>query len=129
MRRTIIRYNAKLVERARQMQNNPTMSEQALWMRLKGNQVRGVDFHRQKPIGNYIVDFYAPDFFLALEVDGSSHDGRFDEDLMRQESLEMYGVSFLRFTDTDVLYQIDSIIETIERWIDENRWSIIGVEE
>ena len=57
-RRQIIPYNPKLKEIARQLRNNSTLSEVLLWLELKGKKMRGYDFHRQKPIDNYIVDFF-----------------------------------------------------------------------
>jgi len=55
-RRTILPYNPKLKEYARKLRNNSTKSEVLLWNYLKRKQMKGFDFHRQKPIGNYIVD-------------------------------------------------------------------------
>jgi very-short-patch-repair endonuclease len=73
MRRAIIPYNPKLKEHARVLRNNSTKSEIYLWKYLKGRQRLGFDFHRQKPIDNYIVDFYCCDLFLAIELDGITH--------------------------------------------------------
>jgi very-short-patch-repair endonuclease len=67
MRRKIIPYNHKLKQLARNLRNNSTLAEVLLWRELKGKQVRGYDFHRQKPIDKYIVDFYCPDLLLAIE--------------------------------------------------------------
>lgn len=50
-----------------------TESERVLWSRLRGKQLSGIQFYRQKPLGNYIVDFYAPKAKLVVEVDGSQH--------------------------------------------------------
>jgi very-short-patch-repair endonuclease len=120
MRRHIVPYNSALRERAKELRNRATLSEVLLWKRLKGGQIRGYDFHRQKPLGNYIVDLYCSDLLLAIEIDGSSHDGRFDEDQIRQESLELRGVSFLRFDDRLVKSDIEAVLRTIEAWIDEH---------
>jgi very-short-patch-repair endonuclease len=82
--------------------------------------MRGYDFHRQKPIGNHIVDFFCNELLLAIEVDGSSHDSRFDEDQIRQEALEYRGLSFLRFDDAWVREDIEMVLRTIGEWIDEH---------
>lgn len=120
MRRRIIPYDHKLTARARELRNNSTLSEILLWGRLKGKQVRGYDFHRQKPIDNYIVDFYCPDLLLAIEVDGVSHFGKELYDDYRQRKLESLGVHFLRFADSDVKTNLDGIVAGIEAWIDEH---------
>jgi very-short-patch-repair endonuclease len=120
MRRHIVPYNSSLKERARELRNHSTLSEVLLWKRLKGRQMRRFDFHRQKPLGNYIVDFYCSELLLAIEIDGSSHDGRYDEDQIRQESLELRGVSFLRFDDRLVKRDIETVLGTIEAWIEEH---------
>ena len=67
----MIKYNRKLKDRARPLRTQITDSERALWGRLRRKQVQSVQFYRQKPIGNYIVDFYAPKAKLVVEVDGS----------------------------------------------------------
>ena len=69
----MIEYNRKLKERACHLRSQMTDSEHALWERLRRKQVQAVQFYRQKPIGNYIVDFYAPKAKIVLEVDGSQH--------------------------------------------------------
>ena len=73
MKRKILPYNLKLKELARDLRNNSTKSEVILWLKLKGKQMYGYDFHRQKPIDNYIVDFFCHELMLAIEVDGYSH--------------------------------------------------------
>ncbi len=71
----MIEYNRKLKELARRLRRQMTDSERALWERLRRKQVQAVQFYRQKPIGNYIVDFYAPKAKIVVEVDGSQHMG------------------------------------------------------
>ena len=119
-RREIIPYNPKLKELARKLRNNSTFTEIMLWNYLKKKQVRGYDFDRQKPIGNYIVDFYCKDLNLAIEVDGESHYGREGRDKLKDKRLNELGVSVLRFDDRDIIYKLDKVIESIEDWIDEN---------
>ena len=70
----IYHYNPKLKQRARQLRNNSTLSEVLLWNELKNGKMKGKDFHRQKPIENFIVDFFCPELALAIEIDGTSHD-------------------------------------------------------
>jgi very-short-patch-repair endonuclease len=118
-RRKIIPYNPKLKEFARDLRNNSTLSEVLLWMKLKGKQMGGYDFHRQKPIGNYIVDFFCSELMLAIEIDGRSHEYRVLGDRKRQNTLESLGINFLRFGDYEVKKDINAVLKVIEAKIDE----------
>ncbi len=116
--RKIIPYNPALKEKARELRNNSTRTEILLWTFLKGKQLRGYDFHRQKPIDEYIVDFFCNELMLAVEIDGVSHIGKELYDTKRQNRLEKLGVTFLRFKDEDVFYNCDYVVKEIENWID-----------
>lgn len=85
-KRKIIPYKPYLKQLARNLRNNSTVSEIILWKYLQGKQMKGYDFHRQKPLGNYIVDFYCNELMLAIEIDGDSHDNdkAFEDDIFRQ---------------------------------------------
>ncbi|MFV1985517.1 MAG: endonuclease domain-containing protein [Thiohalomonadales bacterium] len=123
MRRKIIPYNPKLKHLARALRKNMTLSEILLWQELSGKKVVGYDFDRQRPIDNYIVDFYCKELQLAIEIDGDSH-GYNDviiNDKKRQDRLESLGVNFLRFDDDYVLTDISGVIEDIELWIEQHR--------
>ncbi len=95
-----------------------TLGEVILWQHIRRRQIKGYQFLRQKPIANYIVDFYCKELKLAIEVDGGSHEGREAEDLRRQERLEKMGIRFLRFQDSDVKDDIGAVLSVIENWID-----------
>jgi len=97
-----------------------TLSEVLLWNELKQKRMLGLDFDRQKPLGNYIVDFYCKELSLAIEVDGNTHYCRFEEDTARQQELEKLGVHFLRFDDKEVKRNISNVLRVIEEWIDKN---------
>ena len=109
-----IHYNPKLKALARQLRRNSTLAEVLLWQRLKDLQFHGLDFHRQKPIDEYIVDFYCSNLNLVIEIDGSSHNTKLDEDRIRQERLEELGLTVIRFLDYDVRKNIDSVLKAIE---------------
>ena len=111
------KYNPKLKEIARNLRKHSTLSEVLLWQKLKGGQVRGYDFHRQKPIDEYIVDFFCPALKLILEVDGSTHDKKLEEDVRRQKRLEAQGFTVLRFLDRDVKKNMAGVLEAIDIWI------------
>ena len=84
---------------------------------LKQKKMLGMDFDRQRPMLNYIVDFYCKDLMLAIEVDGDSHDFKFEQDKLRQSELEKEGVTFLRFEDIEVKHNMNNVLRTIESWI------------
>ncbi len=69
----MLNYKANLKNKARQLRKSQTDSEKALWSRLRNKQLLGIQFYRQKPIGEHIVDFFAPKAKLVVEVDGSQH--------------------------------------------------------
>ncbi len=97
-----------------------TLSEVLLWQELSGKKVMGYDLDRQRPIDNYIVDFYCKKLKLAIEIDGESH-GYYDvmnNDKKRQRRLESLGVRFLRFDDEYVKTDIGGVVEDIELWIE-----------
>jgi very-short-patch-repair endonuclease len=120
LRREIIPYNPKLKQIARKLRNNSTLSEILLWKQLRGKQIMGYDFHRQKPLDEYIVDFLCNELMLAVEIDGDSHrdEDVFKNDVKRQKRLEEFGISFLRFTDIQVKTDIRDVMDTIDGWIE-----------
>ena len=120
-RRKIIPYNPKLKGYAKKLRKDSTFTEIMVWNNLKGKQVRGFDFDRQRPIDNYIVDFYCKDLNLAIEIDGESHYGNEKRDEEKDKRLNELGVSVLRFDDMQVRHQLDKVIKEIEEWVDENK--------
>jgi very-short-patch-repair endonuclease len=113
----MLRYKANLKDLARQLRQNLTDSERVLWSRLRGKQLSGVQFYRQKPLGYYIVDFYAPQAKLVVEVDGSQHlEGhQADEDRLRDQYLESVGLRVLRFHSREVLAETEAVLEGIHK--------------
>jgi len=119
-RKQIISYNPNLKELARQLRKNSTLSEVLLWQYLKGKQMLGYDFDRQKPLDNYIVDFFCNELMLAIEIDGDTHNYKIERDIKRQKRLEASGIRFLRFTDKDVKENIEGVVMMIGEWIRRN---------
>ena len=119
MKRVIYPYNPKLKELARQLRNSSTLAEVLLWQQLKTKQLLGYDFHRQKPILNYIVDFFCHELTLAIEIDGISHDSAsaLTKDLHRQQEIESLGITFLRFTDDQIKHELEGVLIHIRTWI------------
>jgi very-short-patch-repair endonuclease len=97
-----------------------TISEVLLWNELKNKKMMGFDFDRQRPVGEYIVDFYCKDLLLAIEIDGDSHFYNYKNDEIRQRELEGLGVRFIRFDDSEVKKNINNVLRVIESWIKEN---------
>ncbi len=113
----MLKYNPKLKDNARTLRSGMTDCEQRLWSSLRRKQVLGVQFYRQKPVGDYIVDFYAPKANLVVEVDGSQHlePAQIDHDRRRTAFLESQGLRVLRFDNRQVLQELDSVMEAIYR--------------
>ncbi len=111
-------YNPKLVERAQEMRKNPTPAEAKLWSYLKTLNVRIL---RQRPIGNFIIDFYCPAALLVIEVDGESHDRLEVEeyDLERTLILESHGLNVVRFTNGEVFGEFGRVCNEV--------WVLTGV--
>ena len=118
MNNNIIPYNPKLREYAKELRNNSTLCEILLWEQIK-NKALGVEFKRQVPILEYIVDFYCQEIRLAIEVDGSIHDFRYIEDAQRQREMEKYGITFIRFTNKEIKYNMFGVILSLETKIEE----------
>jgi very-short-patch-repair endonuclease len=119
MTRKIIPYNSKLKLLARKLRNDSTLGEVLLWKKLNGKQMYGYDFHRQKPLLNYIVDFYCYELDLVIEVDGQYHtrEEKYQADLLRDKELEAYNLTIFRFTEQEVRKDIVNVLRAIENHI------------
>lgn len=115
-----IYYNPKLKELARQLRNNSTKAEIRLWGYLRRNQMHGYDFHRQKPVDDYIVDFFCNKLQLAIECDGYSHELSevYKKDIVKTKRLNGLGIQVLRFSDYQIMRDIDNVLRAIEDYID-----------
>lgn len=108
-------YNGKLNKYSRRLRKNMTDAEKLLWSRIRGKQLKGYQFYRQKPIGNFIADFYCPKAKLVIELDGGQHycdEGKV-KDNKRDGYMEDLGLRVLRFSDRDVFKNLRAIIEKI----------------
>ena len=112
----ILPYNPKLKEKARRLRNNSTKAEIRLWLYLKGRQMMGYDFHRQKPIDNFIVDFFCRELMLAIELDGYTHtfEEVADRDEKKEKRLRAVGVRIIRFKDNDIMNNMEGVMKEIE---------------
>jgi very-short-patch-repair endonuclease len=101
------------METARLLRKNMTDSEKLLWERLKGKQVLGMRIRRQHPIDIFIVDFYCHDARLVIEIDGDIHKEKVEYDDGREAEIEKYNLKVIRFSNDEVMSDIDTVINTI----------------
>ncbi|RMA65811.1 endonuclease domain-containing protein [Ulvibacter antarcticus] len=119
MANKIIPYRKDLKLRAQYLRNNPTETEIVLWNEIRKSSLR-VEFHRQVPILDYIVDFYCHEIGLVIEIDGSVHDSQVLEDGKRQGRIEEYGVRLLRFSNKEIFTNLPGVLKTIKEYVDES---------
>jgi very-short-patch-repair endonuclease len=115
---SILPYNPRLKALARELRKNSTLTEVILWLNIKGKAF-GHEFHRQIPVDEYIIDFYCHELNLAIEVDGSTHNYNYDNDMQRQKKLESIGIRIIRFSDEDVKKHLNDVLRVIQMTIDE----------
>ena len=110
-----IPYNQSLTKRARENRKTPTPAEQKIWLDiLQSNKFEGLKFIRQKPLDEYIVDFYCSEFMLAIEIDGDSHGEQEEYDRKRTERLNSLGVTVIRYSNEEVMNNIAGVYEDLK---------------
>ncbi len=120
VKKAFLPYNKELKLRSRDLRNNPTLAEILFWNCVKAAKFNGYKFNRQKPLGNYIVDFYCKSLNLVVEIGGITHDDKYAEGLIRQQNLESIGLKVVRFRDEEVRGNIDAVMITLETCIENN---------
>ena len=111
----MLSYNKTLKQISRNLRKNMTDAETLLWSKLRGKQLKRYQFYRQKIIGNYIVDFYCPKSKLVIEVDGGQHysaEGK-EKDKRRDDYMTREEITVLRFSDREVLGNLNAVLEKI----------------
>ena len=108
-------YNKNLKQASRDLRNHMTEAEKLLWSRIRNKQILDLQFYRQKPILNYIVDFYCPAANLVIECDGSQHftNEGLEADRVRDEALAQLGLKVFRFDNGQVMGRIDDVVEVV----------------
>jgi len=101
------------------LRNDMTPAEATLWRALKGSGVGGMKFRRQQGIGPFVLDFYCPAHRLGIELDGNSHDHKFEYDEKRTEYLREQGIRILRFSNEQVFTSLQGVLAEIVRAADE----------
>lgn len=112
-------FNLKSNElRRRDLRHNMPEPERRLWNRLRGKQL-GVKFRRQHGIGPYIADFYCPERKLVIELDGDSHASAEAQqyDAKRNAYMNSVGLTVLRFTNSQVMTELDAVVDVIFRHV------------
>lgn len=108
-------YNKNLKEYARRLRKDSTPGEIKLWVEvLSKRQLKGYKFLRQRPILNFIVDFFCKELKLVIEVDGSTHIFKGEQDVKRDKKLTSFGYYILRFEEKEVMKDIDNVIRELE---------------
>ena len=115
-------YNSKLQPNANSLRKTMTMAEACLWKYLlRAKQMKGYGFRRQRPINNFIADFMCKDLMLIIEVDGNTHyyEETIHKDRIKQRILEELGFTILRFTDDEILKNLNGVSDLINSWIEQ----------
>ena len=109
--------NPKLKERARELRKQGVLSEVLFWNEVKRKKFLGLDFDRQKIIGNFIVDFYVKRLGIVIEIDGESHNQKKEKDKYRDEFLNNLGLTVIRYSDKDVKFNLDGVFSDLKSLI------------
>ena len=111
----MIPYNKNLKQLARQLRRNMTEAERHLWAKIRMKQLNGYQFYRQKPVGDYIIDFFCPRAKLVIEIDGSHHfvGETIEYDRIRDDYLSGLGLRVLRFSNSEVMRNIEAVVNRI----------------
>jgi very-short-patch-repair endonuclease len=101
---------------ARELRKNETDAEKILWKKLNKNQLLGLQFRRQHPLNRFVADFYCAKIKLVIELDGSIHDidENHEHDIGRSEILIDFGITVIRFTNDEIMKDIDNVISQIK---------------
>jgi very-short-patch-repair endonuclease len=109
-----IPYNKKLIPLARANRKNPTAAESKLWNEvLRMRHFADYKFSRQKPIANYIADFYCAALHLVIEIDGDSHAEAIAYDASRTNAMADFGITVIRYINADVLKNLSDVYDDL----------------
>ncbi|PWB38525.1 MAG: endonuclease [Parcubacteria group bacterium] len=110
-RATFFKYAFYLKKLARNNRKNPTEPELRFWFKVIKNIPSNYKFHRQKPIGNFILDFYCSKLLLDVEIDGDSHFWETNNDGRRKKTLDSFGIKVIRYTNDQVMENLGGVYE------------------
>lgn len=114
-------YVRRLKPNSQILRKNQTPAERKLWQRIRNDQLLGFRFNRQKPLLNYIVDFYCTKARLVIELDGSQHyeQNHQENARLRDQELNNLGLTVLRFDNRQIMLEIDNVVEEIYQFLNE----------
>lgn len=98
---------------AKTLRKQHTAAEEYLWYHIRRRQIAGFKFRDQQPVEGRIIDFYCAEARLGIEVDGAAHEGQKEADEQRQKFLEEQQIRIIRFSNDDVLRQLDRVLKQI----------------
>ena len=118
--RKIIPYKPYLKSIAQKLRNNSSKPEIIFWNEIKQKKFKGYDFHRQKPLLNYIVDFYCHELNLIIEIDGKQHDTEYqsEKDAERDEALKKWNLTVIRIPAAEILVDVSAVMGILDAHID-----------
>ena len=107
-------YNKNLKQFAQELRTQSvSKAEKKIWKSILSKEQLGERFIRQRPIHNFIVDFFCPKLGIIIEIDGNSHLNKDEYDFYREEKLKSLGYEVIRFTEGEVLNQLDEVSNKI----------------
>jgi len=117
-----IPYKKSLTTKARENRKNPSKAETKVWYEiLQDKGFENYKFIRQKPLDNFIVDFYCSELLLAIEIDGDSHSEQIDYDIYRSEKLNKLGIKIIRYTNFEIIKNIDGVYDDLKKRVCERK--------
>ncbi|MEZ7497286.1 endonuclease domain-containing protein [Flavobacterium sp. Arc3] len=104
---------------AKKLRENPTQAEELMWLSLRNKQLEGCKFRRQHPLLNYVADFYCHQLKLVVEIDGEYHQTVEQKKLDKERTvtIEFQGLDVIRFTNDEVLTDINTVLNKIKEFI------------
>ncbi|MBI5806458.1 DUF559 domain-containing protein [candidate division TA06 bacterium] len=113
------RVNPEKLALAKALRRNMTLAECCFWNAVRANKIDGMHFHRQQVIDGFIADFYCGDQRLVVEIDGGIHETQKDYDNMRENALKKNGLRIIRFSNQEVINNIDLVIQKLKIYVRE----------
>ncbi len=114
-------YNKNLIVRAKELRKSHSLPEALLWREIKSKKINGLDFDRQKVIGNYIVDFFCVKIKTVIEIDDKTHELKEQHDATRQKYLQNLGLRIIHISAKDVLKNPSSVAELLKNILQETQ--------
>jgi very-short-patch-repair endonuclease len=115
--------NRSNIDRCRNLRKKQTEAEKKLWSIVRNRQLGEIKFRRQFSIGRYILDFYCPEYRVGIEADGGQHyeDKGRESDKIRTKELKELGIEIIRFSDLEILNNIDGVYEVLQQILEKRK--------